>query len=136
MEEITRNDKLYSINAIKRAGDIDWEIGAGLIGTAFISGYFGLSTLSNVLEEGANALHNHLALTGATLISGSIFITWLALYIQKKVMSNKRIKEIRDFTGITKEEQREILETLVIEGDREAIKLFDYFYGEKARRSL
>lgn len=126
--------KIHIIKSIRNANEIDIEPKAGVIGSSFVAGYFGLANLSHIIEYGK--FTDSKGLIGATIVTGSILIAWLSVYIKEKINALSAVKAIREKTGMTQEEQRQVLEKLVLEGDAEAVELFDYFYGEKKRKRL
>lgn len=129
-------EQLYTIQQIKDASQIDFELKAGLGGSAFISGFMGLAFASEALEHGLQAVIEG-ANGPAYFMAGAAGLTllgYIALYIKEKVASNNAIKQIRENTGMTKEQQRDLLTQQVTEGNDKAIELFDYFYGEEKRK--
>jgi hypothetical protein len=140
MEQVqsNNNELLHTIKRVQREGEVDFEAKALLGGIAFMAGYFGLTFLANAIEIGAQAaLQSYgVAAHAFTWGTAAMFLTALGIYIKEKIQTNKSVKAIREETGMTKEQQREVLENMVIEGDTKAIELFDYFYGEKKRKAL
>lgn len=138
--ETKSNPKLHTIKSIKRTKEVQDEInfqGKAITScSAFIAGYFGLVTLYNVINQGFSSLQAYPAAPIATAITSSILTLSLSAYIKTKIEDKKEIAKIRKETGMTKEKQREILENLVLEGDLEAIELYDYFYGERKRKKI
>jgi hypothetical protein len=131
-----KQEKLHTIKSIKHIENNTIQSKSIFACSAFIAGYFGLTTAYNIINEGVSALSKYPGATGFTVASTSLLLVGTAIYISDKIKTKKEIQELREKTGLTKEEQRKILEDLVINGNDEAIQLYDYFYGERKRKKL
>jgi len=131
-------NNICTINHIRCLDETEPDIEASLASSAFLTGYIGLIFALEFIENGLQPI----AYAGnepayITLgIAGTALIASIGAYIKDKIASHKAIKQIRENTGMTVEKQREVLTQLVIGGDTSANDLFDYFYGEKKRKSL
>ena len=140
MEQVqsNNNELLHTIQRVQREGEIDFEVKAGLGGSAFMTGYFALAFLAGIIENGLTQTLQGTDVGGYALsgLATLGFLGFLGIYIKEKIQTHKAVKIIREETGMTKERQREALEDMIIDGDTKAIELFDYFYGEKKRKAL
>ena len=132
----TNNKKIHTIKEIKHIEEEMSEPKFLTAASAGITGYFGLAAMNVITTEGFSALSNYPGGIGLGVISSSLLLFALTIYIPEKIKANKEIQELRKENNLSKEKQKEILEKLVLEGDIQGTELFDYFYGERKRKKI
>jgi len=138
------NDKLYAIKEIKRYDEhavfVDnFDDVEKAVLSAIFAGLFGLLKAGPILINNVQIadFSNYPAAMNALIgVSCAFSVYYIGVCIKDKIKNILKIKELREGTGLTKEEQEKFLEELVKEGNQDAVNLYDYFYGEKKRKAL